>query len=345
MSGDAPDGMLVGAAIAKAYVAIWTLPIPPMACTGWFSLREAYVRAYNPAMLAAAPITWGVCELPGWGEVPPYQEVLDQMAAAGFRGTELGPEGYLPQDPETLKSELGGRDLALVGAFHSATFHIAERVEESLAAGETLARLLSDLDCRMLIAADAGDEFRRGIAGRVTAADALRGDSWRRMGEGLSALARRCAPYGVRVCFHPHAGTCVETEAELDALLACTPAEDVGLCLDTGHIAYGGGDPLAVCQRHLERIWHVHTKDVRGDVLARVRREGIPYAEAIGLGAFVPLGQGMIDFRGVVSTLRGAGYQGWWVLEQDVRLGPQWPAQDPAANARQSAAYLHQLMR
>ncbi len=308
-------------------------------------MDRSYARtAYNPSMLAAAPITWGVCELPGWGEVLPYGRVLDEMAALGFQGTELGPPGYLPSDPAVLRRELGRRGLALVGAFCPVTLHRLEGAEESLRQAMDLARLLADLACPFLVAADAGDACRREIAGRVRPEDGLKDEHWRRLGDGLAELARRCAPLGVRVVFHPHAGTYVETEAEVERLLAATPPDAVGLCLDTGHLAYGGADPVALCRRHAGRVWHVHAKDVHGEVLERVRREGIDYATAVGEGIFAPLGDGIVDFAGLVAALKQAGYHGWYVLEQDVRLGPPWPPQDPRQNAQRSAAYLRKLL-
>jgi inosose dehydratase len=295
------------------------------------------------ARLAAAPITWGVCELPNWGDVPPYQQVLDEMAAAGYTGTELGPPGYLPADPALLQSELESRGLSLVGAFCPVTFHQAEEVRRSLDQATSFARFLADADCLFLIAADAGSEARRAIAGRVPREALLPDDAWERFADGLAELGRRCAPLGMKVVFHPHAGTHVETPEEIDSLFWRLPADAAGLCLDTGHIAYGGGDPVDVCRRYVDRVWQVHAKDVRPDVLDRVRREGMAYEEAVGQGVFAPLGEGMVDFPGLVAVLRQAGYDGWYVLEQDVRLGPPWPDQDPSANARRSAEYLRRL--
>lgn len=303
--------------------------------------------------LAAAPITWGVCELPGWGSELPYARVLDEMAALGFRGTELGPEGYLPADPARLHLELRQRGLALVGAFCPVTFHNPAQAAASLGAGEALARFLilfntegcteGSTERPLLVAADAGDAHRRAVAGRVGAGDGLDDAAWSRLGDGLTRLAEACVRIGVRVVFHPHAGTYVETEGEVERLLSHTPSDLVGLCLDTGHLAYGGADPVRVCRNYGSRIWHVHAKDIRPSVLERVRRQGADYATAVGEGVFAPLGDGGIDFPALVHTLRAAAYDGWCVLEQDVRLGDPWPAQDPGANARRSAAYWRDL--
>jgi inosose dehydratase len=294
--------------------------------------------------VGAAPITWGVCELPDWGEVPPYRRVLDEIGALGFGGTELGPAGFLPEDPARLRRELAARGLALVGAFCPLTLHDPALAPASLRAGEELARFLADLGCPTLIAADAGDERRRAIAGRVTESDALPPGAWRRIGDGLVSLAETCAPLGVRVVFHPHAGTYVETEGEVEALMGAVPPQRVGLCLDTGHLAYGGADPVAVCRRHAARVWHVHAKDARPEILDRVRREGTDYATAVGQGVFAPLGDGCIDFPALVAALREADYVGWVVLEQDVRLGAPWPSQDAPTNARRSLAYLRPIL-
>jgi inosose dehydratase len=295
------------------------------------------------ARLAAAPITWGVCELPNWGDVPPYQRVLDEMAAAGYAGTELGPLGYLPADPAHLRRELELRGLLLVGAFCPVTFHQVEEIRQSLDRATSFARFLADAGCPFLIAADAGSEARRAIAGRVPREALLPDDAWERFAEGLAELGHQCASLGLRVVFHPHAGTHVETPEEIDSLFSRLPADAAGLCLDTGHVAYGGGDPVDVCRRYVDRVRHVHAKDVRRDVLDRVRQEGVAYEEAVGQGVFAPLGEGMVDFPGLVAVLKQAGYDGWYVLEQDVRLGPPWPAQDPTENARNSAEYLRRL--
>ena len=308
-------------------------------------------RAYNrraladrgTSRIAAAPITWGVCELPDWGVVLPAERVLDEIAAAGFGGTELGPDGYLGRDAADLRHALQARRLQLVGAFCPLPLTAPDGGLSALPDALRLATLLAAVGCDTIVAADAGDERRRRIAGRVGADDAHA--EWGRAAETLAVLAERCRPLGVRVVLHPHAGTHVETEAELDGLLAASPADLVGLCLDTGHIAYGGGDPAAIARRHAGRVWHVHLKDVSAAVLERVRGEEIGYERAIGEDVFTPLGAGSVDFPALIDALSTSGYDGWWVLEQDVRLGPPWSEQDPAHNARRSLDYLRGLMK
>ncbi|MCX5989747.1 MAG: TIM barrel protein [Chloroflexi bacterium] len=303
-------------------------------------LINARAHGEHGPRIAAAPITWGVCEIPGWGEVPGVDHVLDEIAELGFTGTELGPDGYLPLDPGELRHALGSRGLSLVGAFCPLNYRDPGAFVASHEFGVALAHRLAAVGCHTLVAADAGDARRSAIAGRVTGADGLSPDMWARYGEGLADLARAIAPLGVRVAFHPHAATYVETEAEIDAVMANTPADLVGLCLDTGHVAYGGGDPVALARRHAGRVWHVHVKDVSAAVLAQVRAEGLAYPDAIGAGGFVPVGDGLVDFPALVAELRRAGFDGWYVLEQDVRLGPPWPEQSPRENAVRSREYL-----
>ena len=297
-----------------------------------------------PMLLAAAPITWGVCELPGWGAVPEPDVVLDEMASAGFHGTELGSPGFLPEDPKALRAALHKRALQLVGAFCPVPLSALDGGESAMEDALVLARMVADAGAHTLVAADAGDARRRAIAGRVHFDDTLAEAQWRRAGAFLDELAERCAPLDIGVVFHPHAGTYVETAQELDALMATTSPDRVGLCLDTGHLVYGGADPVEVAARYGDRVRHAHLKDVDAGVLERVRQKGTDYSQAVGEGVFTPLGEGSVDFPRLIRSLRDGGYAGWWVLEQDVRLGSPWPDRRPAENAKVSLDYLKSLL-
>ena len=297
-------------------------------------------------LLGTAPITWGVCEIPGWGEELPYQQVLAEMAAAGYTGTELGPWGYLPTDSPTLRRELASHGLQLIGSFCPVTLHDPARAPASLEQATHTARLLADLGSQVLVLADAGSAERLARAGRVRPEDGLAGDAWRRLAGGLETLAGRVQALGLRATFHPHAGTYVETAAEVDRLMELVPVGAIGLCLDTGHLAFGGADPVAVCKRYASRVWHVHAKDVRASVLDAARRQELDFPTAVGSGVCAPLGQGSVDFPALLAALRAVGYAGWLVVEQDIRLGPQWPAGgSPLENARTSREYLERVMR
>jgi len=216
--------------------------------------------------LGTAPISWGVCELPNWGVVLPYERVLDEMADLGYAGTELGPWGYLPKDAAVLGKELGARRLALAGAFCPVTLHDPARYDAQMGYAMQTCRLLTDLGAPVLVLAEAGDAERERIAGRVRASDPhFSDDQWERFSEGANEIARRAEEMGLVTAFHPHAGTYVETPAETKELLRRTDPGLVGLCLDTGHVYYGGGDPVALARSDPGRIRHVHLKDVYRD--------------------------------------------------------------------------------
>jgi inosose dehydratase len=178
------------------------------------------------------------------------------------------------------------------------------------------------------------------VAGRAGPQDELSDSQWSGAARLLEKAATEVKKSGVRAVFHHHAGTYVETPEEVSRLLSLTDPSLLGLCLDTGHYLYGGGNPAEAANEYADRIWHVHLKDVRGDVLDRVRREKIGFLDAVSQGVFCPLGKGSADIAGVIQILRGRGYSGWVVFEQDV--DPTKPGVDPKQSAAASREYLHQ---
>lgn len=293
--------------------------------------------------VATAPISWGACEIPGWGEVLPFARVLDEMSAAGYAGTELGPPDYLPRDRETLARELGGRGLALVGAFHPVPLHDPSRHREATSGALATARLLAELGAPVLVLAADGDEARRAIAGRVPSDGSASLDEagWEYACTLVGRIARNAAELGLATSFHPHAASYVEAPHEIERLLDGTDPRLVGLCLDTGHVAYGGGDPVSLARTHAGRVRHVHLKDLRREIHADAVRRGIDFREAVGEGVFAPLGEGDLDLRGTLDELREAGYDGWLVVEQDIRLGIT-PEAAPLADALRSREFIRE---
>ncbi len=293
--------------------------------------------------IGTAPITWGVAGSSGWGTELPYGRVLDEMSELGYAGTELGPWGYLPTHPARLRRELETRRLELIGAFCPLALHDAARAPQERAHGLRTAELLRDLGAPTLVLAATGDARRDRLAGRVPrdGSAGLDDDEWARFADGANEIASAAARVGVATAFHPHVATFVETPGELERLLALTDPDLVALCLDTGHVTYGGGDAAAIARTHASRIRHVHVKDVRTDVLSRARAEESDLPAAVSAGIFPPVGSGDVDVPGVIGALRDAGYSGWLVVEQDVRLGAGTAsACDPMSNARASLAYL-----
>jgi inosose dehydratase len=284
--------------------------------------------------VAAAPISWGVCEVPGWGLMLPPDRVLTEMAALGFKATELGPVGYLPLDPSALRAELGRHGLSLVGGFVPLVLHEPD-------AGP--AREQAERIGRVLAAAGA-DVF---VAAAVMDADwsvpeRLDDAAWRRLAEQLDGVAELVADLGLELVLHPHAGTLVERERDIERVLA---ASEAALCLDTGHLAIAGADPVEFVRRHGDRIAHVHLKDVDAPLAERYRADELTLVEATQAGLFRPLGQGDAGIAEVVELLEGSGYERWLVLEQDTAITGEEPpvGRGPVLDVQASVAYLNEL--
>lgn len=294
--------------------------------------------------VANAPCSWGALEFDWAGPRPAFARVLDEMAAAGYSGTELGDWGFLPTDPVVLGDELRRRQLALLGAFvpvqltnedaHAAGADAAVRVAKLMAAvaGRSPLIVLSDDTAR--------DPLRTKVAGRVRPEHRLDERGWRTLAVGAELVARRVRDLtGLRTVFHHHCATFVETPDEIDELLTRTSPSLLGLCLDTGHHTFGGGDPLKTTTRWRDRIWHVHLKDCDPDVRRRAETEEWDYRESVRHGVFCELGRGVVDFPAILAELRNTGYDGWLVVEQDVL--PSMGA--PKESATRNRAYLRSL--
>ena len=278
--------------------------------------------------IAAAPITWGVCEVPGWGRVLPPSTVLAEMAELGVTATELGPPGYLPTSVPELTRLLAEHGLGLVGGFYAAPLHRKSTVDDAVAVAELLAQAGGDV---LVLAAATGLD---GYDERPPLSD----KEWATLVETTHRIAERAAAAGLRTVLHPHVGTHVETRAEVERFVHDS---DVPLCVDTGHLLIGGTDPVDLVRRHPHRVGHVHLKDVRADLAERVRQGAITYTDAVAEGIYVPLGAGDVDLDALLTLLRDNDYDGWYVLEQDTALAGD-PAHDgrPREDTRQSLDYL-----
>jgi inosose dehydratase len=274
----------------------------------------------------------------------PFAQVLDEMRAAGFDGTELGDWGFMPTDPRRLREELAARDLQLVGAF----VPVALAREEAHAAGVDTAvrtaRLMADAGAAtaFIVLSDdnASVPAREQHAGRITPDMSLSEAQWAIFGHGADRIARAVKEEtGLSTVFHPHCGGYVEAPWEIDALMAHTDASLLGLLLDTGHVLYGGGDPATVLDAHRARVWHVHFKDCDADVAARARHRGLGYLAAVREQLFCELGRGAVNFAGITDALRHSAYDGWIVVEQDVFPGYGTPLD----SARRNREYLRGL--
>lgn len=282
------------------------------------------------ARTAGAPISWGVCEVPGWGHQMAAERVLTEMREVGLRAAEFGPAGFLPDDPGERAAALARYGLRAVGGFvpvvaheagHDVLAELAPVLDAHVAAGATT----------LVLAADTG---AAGYDQRVV----LDGAGWLLLLRTLDLVADAAAQRGVTAVLHPHVGTVVERADEVDRVLdGCS----VPLCLDTGHLLIGGVDPAALAADAPGRIAHAHLKDVDAGLAERVRSGGLGYADAVAAGLYRPLGAGDVDVAGAVRALEGAGYRGWYVLEQDAVLGADPPpGGGPVGDVRASLAHL-----
>ena len=282
--------------------------------------------------IATAPVNWNNEDVPDHRAWTPYPRMLDEMVEAGYRATEWGPG--MPVDPVELRRALADRGLGLVGAFVGLGFRDAAHHDAELERALVIARRLQAGGATLLIAAEAGDERRRDEAGHVDEANGLTDAQWANLVRGLHDLADAIAPLGMRVVFHNHVGTYVETPGETARLLDGTDPARVAWCMDIGHLAYGGGDALAMLPVYGDRVGHVHLKDVDGALLARARAEGWSFGRGLRSYIFPPLGEGIARVGEVIEALAVRGYDGWVVPEQDTCPG------DPMAVARANREFI-----
>jgi len=292
---------------------------------------------------ANAPCSWGVIENID-GQRHNYVTVLDEIAATGYGGTELGDWGFMPTDPDVLRAELDQRSLTLLGGWVSVYLHDAARQQQSADDCVRTAQLLAAAGgphCLIILGNDPyGDPLRTQHAGRVTPDMGLSDAQWATFASGAEMIARRVRDEtGLRTVFHQHVGTWVETPAETQRLMSLTDPDLLGLVFDTGHWSFAGGDPVAGIQHYAGRIWHVHFKDHDPAVARQSRQNAWDGPTSVGKGIFPELGRGDVDFPAVLRALDRIGYDGWLVVEQDVLPGTG----TPTASARRNRAYLRQL--
>lgn len=276
--------------------------------------------------IANAPCSWGALEFELEGETLAYQQVLDEMVETGYTGTELGDWGFMPSDPEELKKVLVKMGLELLGAFVPVA--LADRAAHE--AGTRLALKTAGLmyeagfrEAFIVLADENGSvEERTRHAGRITPSMGLSPMQWQTFSEGAESVARAVREqYGMRTVFHHHCAGYVETPGEVATLMELTNPELLGLCLDMGHYAFGGGDPVEALEAYYDRIWHVHFKDYDPAIGQEAAANSYDYFKSVEKGVFCELGKGNVDFPSIVRILKQKGYDGWIVVEQDVLPG------------------------
>jgi inosose dehydratase len=274
--------------------------------------------------LATGPVSWGV-DFADTPTNPPWQQVIDEIAASGLPAMELGPVGYLPEEPGVVSRLLSDRHLLSAGSFIFDDFHDPAARDRLLGIAERVSRLIAASGGTILSLIDKPDATRVATAGRPEAAPRLDDATWAAMLDQFNALAEVAGGHGVHPVVHPHVGGYVEFEDEVARLVDDT---DLDLCLDTGHLAYARMDPAMMIERYAGRLGHVHFKDIRSDVLARVDSEHLTFWEAIEEGIFCPIGDGLVDIGAVLDVLDKIGYDGFATIEQDRVPGSGTPLDD-----------------
>jgi inosose dehydratase len=284
------------------------------------------------------PASWGV-----WfaddPEQPPWQQYLDEVAKAGYEWIELGTYGYLPTDPKILHRELASRELR-VSATHifvdlggsSAWPQIENQVTQ-------VSQLLAAVDARFLLLIPAS--YCDPKTGELLRPRSLNQDAWRRLVDMTHKVADSVqASFSLRVAFHPHIETPVEYEDQIEAFLNQTDPARVGLCLDTGHYAYRGGDPVRFLRRHHDRIPYLHLKNVEPDLIAKVANEDVRFGKAVSMGVFCEPSIGLIDFLALRDALNEIDFKGWGIVEQGMY---PTPPDSPLPIAKRTRAYLREI--
>jgi len=290
----------------------------------------------SASRVAGAPISWGVNEVPGWGHQMNAERVLGEAASLGLSAVEAGPESFLPADPADASRLLSAHGLRLVGGFVPVVLHEAEAREKELASVERQAGLFSAIGADVLIVAvSTGREDYEGTA-------ELDEDSWVKLLGTLAAVEEIGARNGLTVAVHPHFGTVIERRHHLERFLeGC----ETRLCLDTGHLMVGGDDPVRVAEVARDRVGIVHLKDVDLSLAERVAAGELGYEDAVRRGVFRPLGDGDVETGRVISLLQQSGYEGWYVLEQDVMLSAEpEEGEGPVKDVHKSLTFLEGIL-
>lgn len=285
--------------------------------------------------LATAPISWGICEVPGWGHQLDVERVLGEMVELGFTATELGSDGWLPSDPTRLNPMLAAYDLELLAAFVPLVLHEPALADETLDRARETAKRLDDMGATYFnTAAVTTWDWDP----RQPVSDA----QWDHVMTMFGAIEDIVADHDLIQVLHSHHGTVVETADEVQR---CLDGSDVKFVLDTAHFAIGGIDVLAFAQEHADRVGLVHIKDLSHEIAAQLNGDELTLMQAVQAGIFPPVGQGDLDIGGVITELEVRGFDGWYVLEQDAAITGDLPpvGEGPVRAVGESLEWLQAL--
>lgn len=293
--------------------------------------------------IASAPVSWGIYEFSEIGQKYTYDRVLNEIAETGYTGIELGPWGFLPTNKAILGPELEKRGLRLLSSYVPVAFANTQSLDEGEAFALMVGKFLASLGAQTIVLADAGGSEPSLVqrAGKRAGQSELSADQWDVYAKGVNRVARRVFDEtGLRVVFHHHCAGYVETTEETRALMSRVDQDLVGLCLDTGHWHYAGGDAMDAIREYGERVRYLHLKDCDPAIRERAISGDLDYFAAFGAGVFCELGKGNVDFPNILSSMEALGYDGWAIVEQDVLVSD---LDAPRQSAQRNRDYLKSL--
>ncbi len=271
-------------------------------------------------------------------KIQPYETMLDEMVESGYTGTELGPYGYFPTDADVLRPVLQAKGLKMLSSFVPVDLANPDAAAGVIEQIRTVGSLLAALGAPCIVMADAQSKQRENVAGRVPpdGSMSLTVEQWKNVARVCADAERVASEFGLDLVFHPHVATHVETPAEVELFFDAISATKIGLCLDTGHCYYGGGDPTIEVEKYKALLRYIHIKDIAQPVLDHSNRKELNFDQAVEVGVFSTIGEGCVDFPAFFATLYKNGYDGWCVVEQDVKFGatPVLPNDSMAASVR-----------
>ncbi len=294
--------------------------------------------SYRPLWIATCPVNWNNNDLPGWRFVTPFPAILDRMREAGYRATEY--DGLFGTDVASVRAELQSRDMVLTGSYQWIEFLKHGDNPGAYDFLEPTLQFLSDIECHNLIVSDPLRPQRVAMAGRVAAdgSDSLDHESYQRLADGVHTVASIAHEFDIRVRYHNHVGSWIEAPHEVEALLSHLDTAVANLCFDTGHYAYGGGNPRDFIRDNIGSIGYLHLKDVDPAALASARARKLTFLEALREIVFAPIGTGPAGIAEILSSLIENSFEGWIVVEQDTCAG------DPTEAARTNFDFIQQSL-
>ena len=288
--------------------------------------------------LGITPTGWTNDDKPGIGDDIPFEQCVSEMALAGFEGCSVGHK--YPKDPGVLKRELDLRGLRVSEPWASTYFTVEEMEDRTVESFREQMAFIKEMGGSDVVVAELGHAVHQQPVFVLANKPVFSDEQWGSMVEGLNRLGRMAAEDDMRLCYHHHMGTGVQTRSEVDRLMNDTDPEVVHLLLDTGHLYWAGDDPLDMARAHAGRIRHVHLKDIRQDILGSCMERKMSFLESVMEGAFTVPGDGVIDFEPIFRTLADAGYEGWLVVEAE-----QDPHKaNPLEYAMKARSYLREVI-